>query len=996
MPTEDELFTPAEVLGGFSAKRARLLLFQIESRTAYLIMQSRRTVDRYLTEKTAEQQDLAFFEALAQGRELPVRPTIRDLERYALQWQSLVPHNPALQAGLASLLGHKYRFTPRDIPYIRKALGLDSEEVQQAFERRYQQLLGTIYTDRESPIEWVRWRENMLSGWLENLSPFWTAYALTFTEMVGASILALPIALAGVGPIPGVIILLVMGVFNVFTIAAMVEAVTRNGSIRYQGNYLGRLVQDYLGNLGSITLSTILLIDGALSVVAYSIGFSLTLADATSVRPEVWAGVLFLLSTYFVRRKNLQATVSSALLVGALSLSGILILSTLALGHLRVENLLYVRVPLLNGNPFEPALLGLIFGVVFAAYFGHLSVSSCARTVLARDSGGRSLVWGCITAQVSAMLLYILWVVAINGAISPQALTGFSGTALTPLAHLAGPMVNVLGALLAILTMGMASIHISLALFFTVREWIPTHSEHTLVLGRRQGRLICTPHGKFTFSLALTYLGLKGTQAQFRVDLQVEGNTHRFEIDVKDIWEAVTTLPELTPTIPRRSIDLTLQIVSASAGIVRVQLVTNMRIRYEGQWDTLGFHLLEMAETADATFVGWLARREQTSMQEAADFLEQTESATRSRLKQLVEQGILSETRKNGQTWYCVHFSARRRREATTAIWQALGDAGAGSADKQHAILSTQKQMRLKRVTTFLQGETARSWLGISPLLLIFLLSEWLLVQKLESFSQLWGFLGVVAVPVEIGIFPVLLLFASRRKGEHVPQFILPFLAHPIMVGAIYLVSVGILFLHGLFIWQDTFQRGVALLVGGFMLVVTYLMARQGTFACRLVIEVRQDITEEDNGTFTVTDSGRAATRASVKLGYADEERAYETANGAIPKFADLCSAKFSVPMTEAQELMVWVHHVMDEGQSENLPVLVKISSARQMWEFHLDRGGQQLVLPLQAGSKQGRSYDAGPLEVEIQLAATIAERTSPDEQDTMQENTARKLDSDV
>jgi hypothetical protein len=33
MSTDDELFTPEEVLGDFSAKRARLLLFQIESRT---------------------------------------------------------------------------------------------------------------------------------------------------------------------------------------------------------------------------------------------------------------------------------------------------------------------------------------------------------------------------------------------------------------------------------------------------------------------------------------------------------------------------------------------------------------------------------------------------------------------------------------------------------------------------------------------------------------------------------------------------------------------------------------------------------------------------------------------------------------------------------------------------------------------------------------------------------------------------------------------------
>lgn len=137
MSTDDELFTSSEVLGGFPAKRARLLLFQIESRTAYLMMQSRRTVDLYLTEEIAEQQDLAFFEALAQGREPPVRPTMRDLERYAPRWQDLVPPNRILQATLVHLLEQKYCFAQRDIPQIREAVGLDTEGVQQAFQRQY-------------------------------------------------------------------------------------------------------------------------------------------------------------------------------------------------------------------------------------------------------------------------------------------------------------------------------------------------------------------------------------------------------------------------------------------------------------------------------------------------------------------------------------------------------------------------------------------------------------------------------------------------------------------------------------------------------------------------------------------------------------------------------------------------------------------------------------------------------------------------------------------
>src|SRR5260370_40902251 len=107
MPTDDELFTPAEVLGGFSAKRAHLLLFQIESRTAHLMLQSRHTVDLYLTEKIAEQQDLAFFEALAAGRDLAVRSASVGLGSYPPRWRSLVHANSPRQATLAHLVAQK-------------------------------------------------------------------------------------------------------------------------------------------------------------------------------------------------------------------------------------------------------------------------------------------------------------------------------------------------------------------------------------------------------------------------------------------------------------------------------------------------------------------------------------------------------------------------------------------------------------------------------------------------------------------------------------------------------------------------------------------------------------------------------------------------------------------------------------------------------------------------------------------------------------------------
>jgi hypothetical protein len=403
--------------------------------------------------------------------------------------------------------------------------------------------------------------------------------------------------------------------------------------------------------------------------------------------------------------------------------------------------------------------------------------------------------------------------------------------------------------------------------------------------------------------------------------------------------------------------------------------MTTMRVSYEGTWDTLGFDFQELAgapETADMTLVSWLASQEQASFEEMRHFLK-TEQNPQAVVNRLIEQGTLVETTKEGQLLYRVHFAARRRRQVPTALSQALDTSEQGAAQTSDADRQRQQRRWLVQVKELVQGEQARSWLGLSPLLLIFIVAEWLLVNNLESFSELMSFMGVVTVAILAGVFPVLLLVASRRKGENVPGFALAFLAHPLVVGGIFLVAVGMLFLHGLFIWQDLFQRVVALLVGSVVLATTALMVRKGAFARRVVIEVRQDLGKEDGGTFAVTDTGRAATQAMVRLGYADGERVLQAASGTIAQFPALCSAKFHLPATQAQELMVWVHRVTPEGQSENLPALLKVSSGTYTREFHVDGTRKQFVLPLRDATKKehkGSSVEVGQLEVEVQLAA--------------------------
>jgi len=383
-----------EVLGGLPARRASTLLFAIESRTAQLVARSRRALTPYLTERTAEEQERAFLDALGEGRELPLQATIQDLERYAPSWAELVPAEGSVRAALARMIGQKYVLPAGRVPGIAGALGLADPAVGERFHALHGAPITSIYAEAIPASERWRWFRATTSARLENLPPFWTAFALTLTQTVGAGILALPIAFAAVGPLAGVIVLVVFGLVNILTIAAMAEAVARHGGVRYRRAYFGRMVGDYLGPVGTMIMTPSLLLGGVVTAIAYFIGFAGTLADATGVGAPVWVAALGLVLLLFLRREGIGATIASSLVVGIATISLIGALAALALPHVTGANLRHAEIPFRDGRPFDRSLLELVFGVVLFAYLGHISTASGAAVVLEKDPSGRSLIRG--------------------------------------------------------------------------------------------------------------------------------------------------------------------------------------------------------------------------------------------------------------------------------------------------------------------------------------------------------------------------------------------------------------------------------------------------------------------------------------------------------------------------------------------------------------------------------------------------------------------------
>ncbi|NEP00115.1 MAG: APC family permease [Symploca sp. SIO2E9] len=867
----DKLISREEVLAGLPARRANTLLFLIESRTAHIAAQSR--LEFSLTDSAAEERDLAFLEAFALGQTPPLRPTIQHLERYAYQWQSLVPENPRLKAALLHTLSQKYNFTSKAVPNIHAVLGLAQKDVQQTYRKLYHRGLSNAFTPRLSLTEQIRWGAAAIAQKLESLPPFWIASLITVSLGLPQAFLALPIAVAQVGPLATLALVVALGLINILTMACMAEAIGRSGDFRYGNAFIKQLAINYLGNTGSFILSLAVGIRVFLIALACYLGLSITMANFTSIPAPVWAALLFSAGLYMLSQKSLNFTVTVMVILAGVNISLLLFLSLLAFTHLQLDNLLYVNLPFLNGNSFEAGMLRQVFGVTLMLYFGHVYVGECAKLVLPRDASAKSLIWGSIAGTAFLTFLFCIWVLAVNGAIAPQVISTESGTVLEPLAQQIGPIVKILGAFLVTFLLGMAWIRSSSLLFNLGREWFPSRPQPVLIMPAKQGRLILQPRRNFSNcpSFGLTYLGLEGTQAKFDLDVQSGGKINHLEITLKESWEIQEVLVQL-PSLNLRGIYLTLELHSANQERAQLKVSSSMTLTYEGNMEMLA---------------------------NASNNSRQRQSQT-SRLAKL-----------------------KPAKPSTLASWT-------------------------KRVWALLLKEY-RFLLSISPLVLVLVLTESLFLAGKQSFTNVLGFAGVLGNSLVGGIFPILLLVSSRRKGELVPGVVLKLLNHKFLLAGIYCLFFATLLLHGLLIWENPVARTSALSIAALSLGATLIMGHTGAFTPRTVLELREEQQEGGRTFFKITAGGQPKI-AQVRLGYAEGEQCYQASTVEIPSLSSLHYASFELATRRIEELRVWAHREKTNGSSESLPALLEVHRRNKTMQFDLELSGGKVMLPLSMG----------------------------------------------
>ena len=856
----DEIISLDDVWAGLPAKKAKTLLFLIESRTVQIAMRSR--VEFSLTEEAANERELAFFNAFAL-RQLPrFRLTIQHLERYATHWQILVPETPRLKAALIHALGQKYQFTYQTIPSIQVVLGLNEEAVQQAYYLLYKKPIETIFASRLSWNEKLKWTVTAFEQHLESIPPFWLASLVTVALGLPQAFLALPIAATEVGPLPTIVFLILLGIVNILTMACMAEAIGRSGDFRYGNTFVKQLATNYLGDAGSSIFSLAVGIRVFLIALACYIGLSSTLANFTHIPASACAVLLFFVGLYLLSQKSLNFTVPVLVLLAAINVSLILLLSFLALPHIELHNLLYVNLPFFNQQTFKPEMLQQVLGVSLMLYFGHVYVGECGKLVLPRDASASSLIWGSVAGTGFLTILFCIWVLAINGAIAPQVLAAQSGTVLDPLAKQVGPIVKVLGLVLVTLLLGMAWIRSSSLLINLAKEWFPPKTQPMVSLPCKQGKLLLRPRGNSSHVtyIGITYLGIEESQPRFSLDIQSGGNIVRKEIAVIERWEIKELLPQF-PDLDQSGIQLKLEVKSADRDRVYLQVISPMILTYEG--------VLQAKTNAD---------------------------------------------------------KASPESSPTMSLYSSF-------------------RAYIKRIWADLKLQR-HFFLSISPLVLVLLLSEWLFFTGTESFTNVLGFAGVLGNSLVGGIFPVLLLISSRRKGELIPDVVFQFLNHPWFITALYSLFLGNLLLHGLLVWKNPVARIGALSVALLSLVATAIMIYGGAFATRLVIELRENPQERGRTVFRIIAGGKPK-KADVCLGYADGEQHYQAATGEVPSPSLLRYAVFQLSTKRVKELKVWAYRDNSTSGFESLPALVEVENGNKKMSFDLKLSGGKILLPL-------------------------------------------------
>lgn len=232
--------------------------------------------------------------------------------------------------------------------------------------------------------------------------------------IVGAGILALPLAMAQLGFVPGFFVLAVVGLAFIYTAYYIGEAaINSEEEISLSG-----LAKKHFGaiGLGVMLFGVLVYIYGAL--IGYLSAGGKVINDLSNgLISQSWGTVIYFIFGAFIVYMGLRFVESSEFVLFGLVLLLFFILNLITVSH--------VRAPLLFASDISKFFA--VFGVVFFAYNGHSIIPSIARQFKNNIPGFKKVAFFGVFIP---FCLYVLWCFTVIGSV-PLYGTGSGVTALT-------------------------------------------------------------------------------------------------------------------------------------------------------------------------------------------------------------------------------------------------------------------------------------------------------------------------------------------------------------------------------------------------------------------------------------------------------------------------------------------------------------------------------------------------------------------------------------
>ncbi len=277
----------------------------------------------------------------------------------------------------------------------------------------------------------------------DEISPVKGVFVFAAT-IIGAGILALPVAAAKTGFFPMLLILLVVGAVSVFSALYIAETVVNTPG----DHHLPSLAKEHLGGFGftAMIIGIIIYIYGALT--GYLAAGGQLFYSLSNGKIPVLAGIViyFVMGSFIVHfGLTIVSRVETYLFSAMLILIGTVIALTLP----------NIEIPLVLETHWHDTLN--VFGVVLFAYVGHSVIPSIARGLKKHEDINRISIWGVVIP----LLLYVVWCFVVMGTVPKTAghdqpsLAGakIAGQPATiPLGLIVGGSVIILGNLFAVLS----------------------------------------------------------------------------------------------------------------------------------------------------------------------------------------------------------------------------------------------------------------------------------------------------------------------------------------------------------------------------------------------------------------------------------------------------------------------------------------------------------------------------------------------------------------